>query len=91
MIPEVKLSVLDTSYGINRYRNYHSKDYKGQALIEFGSANKLRNFINDNHKLVKSNGVTFKIVKRQKCRATKFHCEVEALTLRELNLEKLGI
>lgn len=66
MIPEVKLSLLDTSYGINRYRNYHSKDYKGEAVIEFGSANKLRNFINDNHKLVKSNGVTFKNCKKTK-------------------------
>ena len=84
MIPEVKLSKLEARYG-------NPKDYKGEAVIEFGSANSLRNFINDNHKLVSSNGVVFKIVKRQKCRATKFHCEVEALTLRELNLEKLGI
>ena len=91
MIPEVKLSVLDTRWVVNSYRSYHEKDFKGEAVIEFGSANKLRNFINENHKIVRSNGVVFKIIKRQKCRATKFHCEVEALTLRELNLEILGI
>ena len=88
MIPEVKLNTQ------SRWGDWYSntdKSYQGEAIIEFEDANKLRKFINDNHQIVKSNGITFKIVKRTKSRATKFHCEVQALTLRELNLEKLGI
>jgi hypothetical protein len=91
MIPEVKLLVLDTRWGSNSYRSYHDKDYNGDAIIEFGSADKLRKFINEGHKLIISNSTTFKIVKRGKSRATKFYCEVEALTLRNYNLEILGI
>lgn len=70
---------------------YIDKNYQGEVIIEFENTNRLRNFINSNHQIVKSNGITFKIVKRKKSRARKFHCEVQALTLRELNLEKLGI
>jgi hypothetical protein len=88
MIPEVKLTK-ESVWG-SWYSNT-DRNYQGEAIIEFESANRLRNFINDNHQIVKSNGITFKITKRKKSRATKFHCEVQALTLRELNLEKLGI
>jgi len=88
MIPEVKLTK-ESSYG--RWYSNIDKNYQEEAIIEFENTNRLRNFINDNHQIVRSNGITFKIVKRKKCRATKFHCEVQALTLRELNLEKLGI
>ena len=88
MIPEVKLNTQSRWGG---WYNNTDKSYQGEAIIEFEDANKLRKFINDNHQIVKSNGIAFKIVKRKKSRATKFHCEVQALTLRELNLEKLGI
>ena len=90
MIPEVKLLVLDTRWG-NVYRNYHEKDYKGEAIVQFNNTNELRNFINDGHKMIKSNGITFKIIKRKKTRTTKFYCDVEALTLRNYNLEILEI
>jgi hypothetical protein len=83
MIPEVKI--------IKKRGGYIDKSYQGEATIEFEDVDRLRKFINDNHQIVKSNGITFKITKRKKSKAMKIHCEVKALTLRELNLEKLGI
>ena len=84
MIPEVKM------YKQNRWDSPNS-EYCGKAIIEFENANKLRKFINSGYQIVKSNSITFKIINRKKNRSRKFHCEVKALTFRELNLEKLGI
>lgn len=88
MIPEVRMNK-QNSFG--RWRDNPNNEYHGKVIIEFENTNRLRNFINNNHLIVTSNGATFKITKRKKNRARKFHCEVQSLTLRELNLEKLGI
>jgi hypothetical protein len=92
MIPEVKLLTKDVYGRIGSYWTvYEEYDYVGKAVIEFETVTKMRNFINRNTKIVSSNGKTFKIIKRRKSRSKKFHCEVHSMTLRELNLELIGI
>jgi hypothetical protein len=77
------------SYGY--WGTYKSQQYSGKAIIEFETVTKMRNFINKNINFVFYNGQTFRIIKRKKSRSRKFHCVVEAMTLRELNLQNLGI
>jgi hypothetical protein len=85
MIPEVKKIISKSNrLGI-------SKKYNGQAIIEFEDASKLRRFINENHKIVRYNGEYYKIHRNKSNKLTQLKCNVESMSLRELNLEELGI
>jgi hypothetical protein len=57
--------------------------------LEFGTATKLRNFINSNSKFCKLGDQTFMIIKIRKVRHTSIFAYVKRMTLREYNLEIL--
>lgn len=85
MIPVIKKIISKTDrFGI-------SKKYNGAAIIEFEDASKLRKFINEDHKVVKYNGEYYKIHRKKSSKLTQLKCTVEHMSLRDLNLELIGI
>lgn len=64
-------------------------DTKEDVVIEFGSAKKLRDFINSGERICKIEKSIFLVIQIKKFKQTSMEATVEKITLREYNLERL--
>ena len=65
------------------------RDVKEDVIIEFGTAKKLRDFINSGERIYKIDKSIFLVIKIIRFKHTSMIAAVEKMTLREYNLERL--
>lgn len=67
-------------------------DYSNEyVIIEFRTAKRLRDFLNNKKEIISNDGGLFVVITIRKIKQTQIEAKVEKITLREYNLNKLGI